>query len=117
VTTPAFDHIAMTVPNLADQIDRLEGTFGWTVQMRSDFFAIVVDPGTGLKLELSPSDDGEVHIRHLGFRADDVDASHASLIGAGMETSRAPHRQDFASMYTSFLTQPGTVEVQLVKYD
>jgi hypothetical protein len=34
-----------------------------------------------------------------------------------MESSTAPHRQDFAQMYTSFLQQPGGVEVQLVKYD
>ena len=34
-----------------------------------------------------------------------------------METSEAPHRRDFARMYTSFLKQPGGLEVQLVKYD
>jgi hypothetical protein len=34
-----------------------------------------------------------------------------------METARAPQRQDFAAMYTSYLSQPGGVEVQLVKYD
>jgi catechol 2,3-dioxygenase-like lactoylglutathione lyase family enzyme len=117
MTTPAFDHIALTVPNLADQVDRLEATFGMEVMMRSDFFCLVVDPGTGVRFELSPSDDGEVHVRHLGFRADDVDASHAALVDDGMATSREPHRQDFAAMYTSFLTQPGTVEVQLVRYD
>ena len=114
---PAFDHIALTVPKLAEQVDRLENTFGMVVQARSDFFAIVVDPGTGLKFELSPSEDDAVHVRHLGFRTDDVDGGHERLVAAGMETSRAPHRQDFAAMYTSFLAQPGGVEVQLVKYD
>ena len=86
-------------------------------QFRSEHFALVVDPGSGFKLELSASDDCEVHLRHLGFRADDVDAAHASLVAAGMETTQVPHRQDFARMYTSFLRQPGGLEVQLVNYD
>jgi catechol 2,3-dioxygenase-like lactoylglutathione lyase family enzyme len=115
--TPAFDHIALTVPNLAEQVERLTTAFGMEAQFRSDQFALVVDPGSGLKFELSSSDDGEVHLRHLGFRADDVDAAHASLVDAGMEPNGAPHRQDFARMYTSYLQQPGGVEVQLVKYD
>jgi hypothetical protein len=115
--TPVFDHIALTVPNLDEHIERLHGDFGMVVQMRSEFFAVVMDPGSGFKLELSKSEDDEVHLRHLGFRADDVDAVHASLVAAGMETAQAPHRQDFASMYTSYLQQPGGAEVQLVKYD
>jgi catechol 2,3-dioxygenase-like lactoylglutathione lyase family enzyme len=115
--TPTFDHIALTVPNLDEQVDRLARAFGMEVRHRSDFFALVVDPGSGFKLELSRSVDDDVHLRHLGFRADDVDTTHADLVAAGMETTQAPHRQDFASMYTSFLGQPGGVEVQLVKYD
>ena len=115
--TPALDHIALTVPNLDEQVDRLTSDLGMVVRVRSERFAVVVDPGSDFKLELSTSDDGDVHVRHLGFRADDVDAAHASLVTAGMETSAAPHRQDLAKMYTSFLTQPGGVEVQLVKYD
>ena len=116
-TSPALDHIALTVPNLDDLVERLTTAFGMVAQLRSEHFAVVVDPGSDFKLELSTSDDGEVHLRHLGFRSDDVDAAHASLVAAGMETSAAPHRQDFARMYTSFLKQPGGVEVQLVKYD
>ena len=34
-----------------------------------------------------------------------------------METSEPPHRRDFARMYTSFLTQRGGLDVQLVNYD
>jgi catechol 2,3-dioxygenase-like lactoylglutathione lyase family enzyme len=116
-TSPALDHIALTVPNLDDLVERLTTAFGMVAQFRSEHFAVVVDPGSDFKLELSTSDDGEVHVRHLGFRTDDVDAAHASLVAAGMETSAAPHRQDFARMYASFLRQPGGVEVQLVKYD
>jgi len=71
--TPVFDHIALTVPNLDEQVDRLHRDFDMVVQMRSEFFAVVVDPGSGLKFELSRSDDDDVHVRHLGFRADDVD--------------------------------------------
>ncbi len=115
--SPALDHIALTVPNLDDQVERLTTAFGMVAQLRSEHFAVLIDPGSDFKLELSTSDDGEVHLRHLGFRADDVDAAHASLVAAGMETSGEPHRQDFARMYTSYLKQPGGVEVQLVKYD
>jgi sirohydrochlorin ferrochelatase len=115
--SPALDHIALTVPNLDDQVERQTTAYGMVAQLRSEHFAVLIDPGSDFKLELSTSDDGEVHLRHLGFRADDVDAAHASLVAAGMETSGAPHRQDFARMYTSYLKQPGGVEVQLVKYD
>ena len=115
--TPGIDHIALTVPDLDQQVDQLTNTFGLVVESRMDFFAVLSDPVSGLKLELSRSEDAEVHFRHFGFRADDVDGAHASLVETGMETSEAPHRRDFARMYTSFLKQPGTVEVQLVKYD
>jgi hypothetical protein len=87
------------------------------VQSRTESFALVSDPATGLKFELSRSADAEVHFRHLGFRADDVDAAHDSLVEAGMESGELPHRRDFARMYTSFLKQRGGLEVQLVKYD
>jgi hypothetical protein len=115
--SPALDHIALTVPNLDDQVERLTTAFGMVARIRSEHFAVIVDPGSDFKLELSTSDDDEVHLRHLGFRTDDVDTVHAILVAAGMETSAAPHRQDFARMYTSFLGQPGGVEVQLVNYD
>lgn len=114
---PAFDHIALTVPDLDEQVERLANDFGMVVQSRSDRFALVADPASGLKLELSRSDDSEVRFRHLGFRTDDVDGAHETLVGAGMEAGEAPHRRDFARMYTSFLKQPGGLEVQLVKYD
>src|SRR5204862_902797 len=114
---PALDHIALTVPNVVDQVERLTTAFGMVAQLRSEHFAVVVDPVSDFKLELSTSDDGEVHVRPLGFRTDDVDSAHATLLAAGMEASGAPHRQDFARMYTSYLKQPGGVEVQLVKYD
>jgi len=74
-------------------------------------------PASGLKIELSRSDDSHVHFRHLGFRAEDVDSAHENLVKAGMESREAPHRRGFARMYTSFLKQPGGLEVQLVKYD
>ena len=115
--TPGIDHIALTVPDLEAQLDRLENELGMVVDMRTDFFALVTDPATGLKLELGRSEDSEVHFRHFGFRAEDVDDTHEALLRAGMETNKAPHRRDFAGMYTSFLKQPGGLEVQLVKYD
>jgi catechol 2,3-dioxygenase-like lactoylglutathione lyase family enzyme len=113
----AFDHMAITVPDVEGLVDRLTTAFGMVATIRSPNFAVVVDPATDIKLELSTSDDAEAHLRHLGFRADDVDAVHAALVGAGMEAEGAPHRQDFAAMYTSYLRQPDGVEIQLVKYD
>jgi catechol 2,3-dioxygenase-like lactoylglutathione lyase family enzyme len=115
--TPGIDHIALMVPNLDEQVDRLTSAFGMVVEGRSEFFALIADPASGLRIELSRSDDSQVHFRHLGFRAEDVDGAHESLINAGMESSEPPHRRDFARMYTSFLKQPGGLEVQLVKYD
>jgi hypothetical protein len=117
VITPGIDHIALTVPDLDHQVDRLTNAFGMVVEARSEFFAIITDPVSGLKLELGRSDDAEVHFRHFGFRADDVDGAHDHLVEAGMDSSEPPHRRDFARMYTSFLKQPGGVEIQLVKYD
>ena len=115
--TPGIDHIALTVPNLDEQVDRLTSDFGMVVEARFEGFALIADPASGLKLELGRSDDSEVHFRHFGFRADDVDRAHDSLVKAGMETSEPPHRRDFARMYTSFLKQRGGLEVQLVRYD
>jgi catechol 2,3-dioxygenase-like lactoylglutathione lyase family enzyme len=115
--TPGIDHIALTVPDLDAQVERLTTQFGLVVESRLDFFAVLADPVTGLKMELSRSEDADVHFRHLGFRADDVDGTHGELVTAGMETSEAPHRREFARMYTSFLAQPGGLEVQLVRYD
>ena len=115
--TPGIDHIALTVPDLDAQVDRLTSAFGMVVEGRTEHFALIADPASGLKIELGRSADADVHFRHFGFRADDLDADHASLVEAGMESSEAPHRRDFASMYTSFLKQRGGLEVQLVKYD
>lgn len=115
--TPAFDHLAFNVPDLAAQVDRLVTDLGMTVEMRTERFAIVADPATGVKFELGQSSGSTVEFRHLGFRAGDVDESHAALVSAGMEAKGAPHRQEFARMYTSYLAQPGGLEVQLVKYD
>jgi len=117
VITPGIDHIALTVPDLDGQVERLTTAFGMVVEGRYPGFALVADPASGLKLELSLSEDSQVHFRHLGFRAEDVNGAHDSLIKAGMEPSEAPHRRDFAHMYTSFLKQRGGFEVQLVRYD
>jgi len=116
-TSPALDHIALAVPDLDAQVERLLTAFGMVAQIRTEHFAVLVDSASDFKLELSSSGDDEIHVRHLGFRTDDVDAAHATLVAAGMETSEAPHRRDFAAMYTSYLEQPGGVDVQLVRYD
>ncbi|MGE3596571.1 MAG: VOC family protein [Dehalococcoidia bacterium] len=68
-------------------------------------------------LEVSRSDDSEVHVRHLSFRTDDVDSAHETLVEAGLKVSESPRRRDFARMYTSFLKDSGGFEVQLVKCD
>lgn len=115
--TPTLDHIAFTVPNLDQLIERLTGAFGMTVETRAGPFAVITDPKSGLKLELGQSGDEQIYFRHLGFRTDDVDSAHVSLTDAGMQVSASPHRRDFGRMYTSFLKQPDGFEVQLVKYD
>jgi hypothetical protein len=117
-TTPAFDHISLAVPNLAEHVERLTTGFGMVTELHMEgFMAVLADPATGIKFELSVSDDDEVHFRHFGFRADDVDDVHASLVEAGMASKEAPVHQPFAHMYQSRLLQPGGIEVQLVKYD
>ena len=114
---PGIDHIALAVPDLNEHVDRLTTAFGMVVEHRFQDFALLADPVSGLKIELSRSDDSQVRFRHFGFRAEDLDDVHARLVTSGMESSEEPHRRDFAHMYTSFLRQPGGLEVQLVKYD
>lgn len=115
--TPGIDHIALTVPDLDAQVERLTSAFGMVVEHRSEAFALIRDPASGLKIELGRSNDSEVHFRHLGFQAGDLDADHQRLVEAGMEPTEPPHRREFARMYTSFLKQQGGLEVQLVTYD
>lgn len=114
---PGIDHIALTVPDLDAQIERLTVDMGLVLERRLGDFALVVDPTTGLALELGPSEDDRVHFRHFGFRADDVDGTHSQLLAAGMTTVEAPHRRDFAAMYTSFLHEDGCADIQLVAHD
>jgi hypothetical protein len=115
--TPALDHIALLVPNLPEVVERLKSAFGLEIEMNAGRFALLADPATGLKLELGQSEDAAVHFRHLGFRTEDVDAAHETLVSQGMDVSEPPHRRDFARMRTSFLKEAGGLEVQLVKYD
>ena len=112
-----FDHVALAVPDLDQQVERFTTQMGMVVQSRSERYALLKDPTSGFKIELSPSADGEAHFRHLGFRAGDVDAGHQALVRAGMASTEAPHRRDFARMYTAFLKDESGLEVQLVKYD
>lgn len=112
-----FDHIALAVPDIDAQVERFTSGMGMVVQSRSETFALVEDPVSGIKFELTRSTDGEAHVRHLGFRADEVDSAHQELVDAGMLSSEAPHRRDFARMYTSFLREDNDLEIQLVKYD
>jgi catechol 2,3-dioxygenase-like lactoylglutathione lyase family enzyme len=115
--TPGIDHIALTVPNLDEQVDRLPNAFGMVVARRFELFALIADPASGLRIELARSNDSEVHIRHFGFRTEDVDGAPASLVAAGMESVEQPHPRELLHMYTSYLRQQGGLEVQLVKYD
>ena len=71
--TPGIDHIALNVPDLDAQIERLTTVMGLVVEHRFGDFALISDPTNGLKLELGRSEDDQVHFRHFGFRADDVD--------------------------------------------
>ena len=115
--TLGIDHIALTVPDLDEQVDRLTSAFGMVVEGRTDCFALLTDPASGLKLELGRSDDSEVHFRHLGFRADDVDGAHESLVERrhGDERGAPPAR---LRRHVHLVPQAaGRLEVQLVQYD
>jgi hypothetical protein len=48
MTAPAFDHIALTVPDVNEQVERLVNQFGMVVESRFGDFAVLADPGTGL---------------------------------------------------------------------
>jgi catechol 2,3-dioxygenase-like lactoylglutathione lyase family enzyme len=113
----SFDHIAIAVPNLKEQVERLTTMMGMVVQQQSDNYAVVADPVSGFKIELNTSSDGEADFRHLGFTTPDVDADHDALVDAGMASTEGPHRRDFARMRTAFLKEQSGLEVQLVDYD
>jgi hypothetical protein len=105
------------VPDLDALIARMTTAFGMVVETHTGNFAVVADPASGLKFELGKSSDDGVHLRHLGFRTDDIEGAHGALAEAGMHVSQPPHRRDFARMYTSFLKQDDGFEIQLVTYD
>jgi len=113
----SFDHVAFAVPDLKEQVERLTTMMGMVVRTQSDAYALVADPVSGFKIELSRSDDGEAHFRHLGFTTANVDADHDELVRGGMTSTEAPHRRDFARMRTAFLKESSGLEVQLVDYD
>jgi hypothetical protein len=43
--SPVLDHIALTVPNLDEQVERLTSSLGMAVCSRMEGFAVLVDPG------------------------------------------------------------------------
>jgi len=110
-----MDHIAFAVPSLADQVARFVA-MGLTVELQGDSYAVVVDPGSGFKIELN-QEPGEARFRHIGFISDDVDAAHEELLAEGVSSTEAPHRRDFAHMRTAFLKDSNGLEYQLVDYD
>ena len=57
--TPGIDRIALTVPNLDEQVDRLTSAFGMVVEGRSEFFAPYRRPRVG-------SEDRAEPLRRLG---------------------------------------------------
>jgi catechol 2,3-dioxygenase-like lactoylglutathione lyase family enzyme len=116
MSTGRLDHIAIAVPDLDAQVERMTGAFGMVVQSRSDRYALLADPSSGFKIELNQA-EGEAYFRHLGFQTDDVDGGHQALLETGMTEVEAPHRRDFARMRTSFLRESNGLEFQLVKYD
>ena len=81
-TISGFDHIALAVPDLDAQVERFITRMGMVVQGRSEHFALISDPVSCFKIELSRSPDSEAHLRHLGFRCDDVDGGHDALVDA-----------------------------------
>ena len=51
------------------------------------------------------------------FAAGAIVGKGPSQLDGAKRFAEAWQRQDFAAMYTSYLEQPGGVQVQLVKYD
>ena len=43
-TAPIFDHLALMVPDLEAQVERLTNAFGMVVEVQFDSFALVTDP-------------------------------------------------------------------------
>jgi catechol 2,3-dioxygenase-like lactoylglutathione lyase family enzyme len=93
--TSGIDHIALTVPNLNEQIDRFTNQFGMLVQSRTEHFALIVDPASGLKIELGRSADTEIHFRHLGFQAENVNqgCDHVNIVAHGSSKRPTPLRK------------------------
>jgi catechol 2,3-dioxygenase-like lactoylglutathione lyase family enzyme len=112
-----LDHIAFAVPNLDEEVERLTGALGMVVQNRNEHYALVADPVSGFKIELNETAEPVAQFRHLGFRTANVDAAHDALVEAGLASTEAPHRREFARMRTAFLREPSGIEVQLVAYD
>jgi len=110
-----MDHIAFAVPSVLDQVARFVA-MGFTVVQQSDAYALVVDPGSGFKIELN-QEPGEARFRHIGFLSDDVDAGHEALLSEGVSSTEPPHRREFAHMRTAFLKDTNGLEYQLVDYD
>ena len=110
-----MDHIAIAVPNIADQVKRFV-SMGLTVESQSDTYAVLADPASGFKIELN-QEPGEARFRHIGFCSDDVDAGHSELVADGVASTEAPHRREFARMRTAFLRDTNGLEYQLVAYD
>ena len=116
-TIQGLDHIALAVPNLDEEVQRLTLSLGMVVQSRNEHYALVADPVSGFKIELTETTEQQAQFRHLGFRATDVDAAHEALVGAGLVSIEGPHRREMARMRTAFLKEPSGIEVQLVDYD
>jgi len=110
-----MDHIAFAVPSISDQVARFVA-MGLTVELQGENYAVVVDPGSGFKIELN-QEPGEARFRHIGFLSDDVDAGHEELVAEGVASSEPPHRREFARMRTAFLRDTNGLEYQLVEYD
>ena len=115
--TPGIDHIALTVPDLDEQVDRLTSAFGMVVEVRFEGFALIADPASGLKIELSRSDDSDVHFRHLGSAPKTWTARTRAWSRPVWSPVRRPTGATSPACTPSFLKQPGGLEVQLVKYD
>jgi catechol 2,3-dioxygenase-like lactoylglutathione lyase family enzyme len=112
-----LDHVAFAVADIDRQVRFFTTALHMTVQSQSEQHALVADPVSGFKIELTKSDGPATQFLHLGIRAAEIDTAYEKLVAQGVTTVHPPHRREFAHMRTAFVKDAGGLEIQLVTYD
>ncbi|MDR7450185.1 MAG: VOC family protein [Armatimonadota bacterium] len=117
-----IDHFAMGVRDLEEQVRHLTASQGWqllrwgTQYSTGDRIALLVDPVTGLKLELIENRSERPQLIHVAYRSDDVVADHERLVSMGYRSLVKPHDLKAARSVSALLEDPAGLKVQLICY-